>query len=142
MAKIEKYPIDGKKLKREVILKGYSLTEASRKLGFANNYITNRGSLGWVPLPSVKLIESILEIPYEAYKLSDPEETKATDDTEKYIKEVQHIIHDVVNLEELKDVIYNAVYQAVKDAWMDDEPKPAVEEKDEERGLVKIVPYV
>lgn len=132
---IEWVPIDGDKLKYSVIKRGYSLSSISAELGYSHAWLHSACKAGRVRPIIIKIFEKMYNIPYSEY---EPEKEEEPDPVVKEPKNIEtHIIHDIVNLTDLKHVIYDAVYQAMYDALND---KPT-DDKADDKGI-KVVPYV
>jgi IS30 family transposase len=133
-------PIDGEKLKIEILKKGLSFKQIDEEVGFAHGYVSRTTKRNSITRGFIKMLEKMYDIPFSDY---EPEKSKQQEDQPavdaETIKPETHIIHDIINLSELKHVIYEAVYQAVLDAWQDDEPRTDTEN---DKGLINGVPYV
>ena len=143
MSVVKLIPIDGKKLKNAILLKGISsFTQIDQEIGFANGYTSKVIRRNSSTLAYIRMLEKLYDIPFSDYA---PEKPKQEEDQPavEAIKPETHIIHDIVNLSELKHVIYDAVYQAVLDAWQDDEPSIEKTENDDPiNGLINNIPFV
>lgn len=99
--------VDSKKLKAEFEKRNLSMAEIAREMGRADKYLSNKiqKDTGEITLADSKFLEAVYSIKREVYELeSDASET---------ISEPTPII----DYEKLGQVIYNAVYEAVKKAW-------------------------
>lgn len=139
-------PIDGEKLKIEILTRGLSFRQIDSELGFAGGYTSKTIRRGSATLGFIKMLDTLYGIPRLLYepKPEEPEEQEEEPECPPKNEDGSnspetHIIHDIINLSELKHVIYEAVYQAVLDAWQDDEPSI---EQTADRGLINNVPYV
>lgn len=92
--------INPDKFKKEIYRKNHNLSSMSEELGYSNSYLSLCVSEKRVPASVAKYLDSVLGIPQERYEEREEVETKTE-----------------VNGNELYDVIYRAVYAAVKQAW-------------------------
>lgn len=95
---IKTLPIDGEKLKRAILSKGY-ITEISEELGYEKAYLSQTCKYGRITQSAALLLEKMYGIKYEDYK---PEEKK-----EDPIEEPRHLETEVVTKTEsaLKTII-------------------------------------
>lgn len=71
MAITEKIKINGDALRAEIFRKGFTLTDASHKLGFNGSYISGILAAGEIAMNRPALVESILGIKPEKYVISE-----------------------------------------------------------------------
>ena len=98
--------IDKEKLKKEINRSGRNMAEASKEMGFNANYLACVRSVGYIPESSTKLIDFLFGIPVEKYqRVETPEQSVAPEYPFAFAKI------------DFGKVVYEAVYNAVKDAW-------------------------
>lgn len=83
--------------------------EVSRELGFKDGYLNDCIRRGRIGNSAVKMLEVLYNIKSETYCVI--EEKKV----EEKVPEVEK--ESVIDYDKLRDVIYDAVYWAVKKAW-------------------------
>lgn len=106
--------INGAKLRREFEVRNISLIDVSERCGFDATYFSKVCRSNRIRKPAAKLLEQMYNIKYEDYKIDEPEEEKS--EVHEVTKETSLIItEDTKNV--LRDIIYSAVYEAVKKAW-------------------------
>lgn len=132
---------NSKRADREVLKallkeKGTNLLEVSSDMGFERNYLSSSLYKGKISKYAIQFIKNKYGIAYEDYKyksvanveqiepVQNEEHADVTEpefgtvDTLKAIEErVSVVTFTNEDKEELKTLIYNAVYNAVKDAW-------------------------
>ena len=95
--------------------KGVTPAEASRELGFCDWYLSNSAGRGYLTMPGVKGLERVYGINREEYEVSPVEEITPTND--ELLKPFNGEADPVIDYYKLGNVIFEAVYQAVKTAW-------------------------
>lgn len=102
--------IDGVKLRHEFEVRNISLKDASNKCGFEDSYFSNVCSAGKITKPASNLLHMMFNIRYEEYALNEvTEEPRAEElSTLTITEETSKVLYDI---------IYSAVYDAVKKAW-------------------------
>ena len=121
------FDIDGKKLKAEIKKHDMRPADASRELGFNPNYFTNCASRGNIPAYAMNGLNSLLGIKLEDIKPDEPEEITeptvetTTEDTKVGLDEflAQHKVTFDLDYEKLNQVVWSAVYGAIKKASID-----------------------
>lgn len=101
--------VSKEKLYRELEKRGLNHSEVSTEIGFAQWFISNSASRGKINRTGAIMLEKLYNIKPEDYA-PDPDNTPEIIEP---VKEAQNII----DYEKLGEVIYDAVYRAVKTAW-------------------------
>ena len=103
----ERIEIDSERLENALASRGLSRSEASRKLGYADNYMRQIMFRGFVTPSAEKMIDVVLGIPLGEYIPTVPH-------TET-VKEEQYIPAGVnIDYEELQRCIYHAILGVVR----------------------------
>ena len=113
MAKLRMIKVDRERLYEELRKVGLGPGEASVRLGFGASYISSSSSRGHLSRLCVRLLEKELGIAPDQYVIQ--EETAP----EPEVEEIQAVeeVREVIDYDRLHNVIYDAVYLAVKKAW-------------------------
>lgn len=89
MAITTKVKINGDKLRAELFRKGYTLREASNKLGFNDTYISHILAAEEIAENRATIIETILGIKPEKYVLAEPDRAEPAQPVEIVLEEKQ-----------------------------------------------------
>ena len=104
--------IDGVKLSNLIKRAGYTNKDISVGCGREANYITTALRNNRLDPAIIKLIETLYNIPEELYKVTEVEKVEQSSLTEpvsfSFTEDIKNSLHDI---------IYSAVYEAVKKAW-------------------------
>ena len=111
MGRVVSIEIDGEKLRKEFEVRNLKLMDASNKCGFEQTYFSKSCRMNRITKPAMNLLQQMFNIRYEDYKIDEPEQIEETEVKENPIT----ITEDVSKA--LYDIIYSAVYEAVKKAW-------------------------
>lgn len=111
MARVVSIEIDGEKLRKEFEVRNLKLMDASSKCGFEQSYFSKACRTNKITKPAMNLLQQMFNIRYDDYKIDEPEQIEESEVKENPIT----ITEDVSNA--LYDIIYSAVYEAVKKAW-------------------------
>lgn len=103
--RIKSYPVDGKKMKKLFSERNILLATASKKMGYASNYLSCANNRGELSAAAAHLLQAYFNSYPEAYA-PDKEQAEAP-------KEVNTTLTDY---KQLYQVIYTAVYEAMKKA--------------------------
>lgn len=108
--------IDGEKLRNIFIKRGVPLIEVSKTCGFEDSYFSKAIRANRMPLYVTKLLESVYHIPFEDYEVQKVEPELLPIIVEEDRKEVEFVISEET-AKQLHQLIYSAVYEAVKRVW-------------------------
>lgn len=117
MKKITSVEIDGEKLRKEFIIRNLLFSDVASSCGFEKSYFSKACRFNRISKPAINLIDRIYNIKYEDYKIDDPIDEVVADE----VKTVDNSF-TITEITEgaskaLYDIIYSAVYEAVKKAW-------------------------
>lgn len=117
---IKRFPADVDKLMKELKNRGVnSLTEACIEMGRAHNYISEQAKRGGgLSESTVKFLKLRYNIEPESYAPDKVEESKAAEPVQMRVEDVA--VPAGFDYDRLGKVIYDAVYGAVKAAWLSD----------------------
>lgn len=124
MAKLENYPIDCEKLKKELTRRGLTLAEASREIGRASSYLNHHTNEGYTNKSTIMILEKMFNLSYDAYKLEVPEQKPEQLETpEDQLKGQMTFQLPTMTKDEFWKVIYTATYEAMKKAINEEKEK-------------------
>ena len=106
MAKMVK--IDKTKLDNELRKRGLTNTDVSKELGFHNGYISDAMHRERIGVVVLRMLEVLYNISPDSYVIEDKKEK---------IEIVDNELKETINYEKLYNLVYTAVYEAVKKAW-------------------------
>lgn len=106
MAKMVK--IDKTKLENELRKRGLTYANVSRELGFHQGYIADAMHRERIGIVVLRMLEVLYNISPDSYVIEDKKEKIETVDREP---------KETINYEKLYNLVYTAVYEAVKKAW-------------------------
>ena len=115
MSQMKKIMISKEKLYEALAKRNLTSAEASRELGFSDWFLSNCAGRGYLTMPGVKGLEMLYGIIREEYEVCPEEEVTLTND--EVPKFFDGEADPVIDYEKLGNVIFEAVYQAVKTAW-------------------------
>ncbi len=101
--------IDRDKLEKAVRKRGMTMADASREIGRNENYLANLKHYGTISKASMVTMEKVLNIKQEEVEFCDEQEQP----------EELPALAPALDLDKLYEIIYTAVYHAVKQAWKD-----------------------
>lgn len=108
MSNTKIYHVNPDKLSRELEKRNLKMSVASREIGFSDSYFTNVMKRGVISRAAAKALENAYNIRLADYKLE-----KAAPEPVAPPAPVQFELDYV----RLRNIIYEAVYSAVKKAW-------------------------
>lgn len=107
--------INSEALKNELAKRNLTLKNASSEMGYSDSFMQGVVKKREINVPAMKMLEMMYNIKPEIYILQ--EETEPEQMVFEEIHESEGIAFD---FDKLHEIIYNAVYTAVKRAWQDD----------------------
>lgn len=115
MAKRFYTKIDGQKLKAEIKRRGLTEKEISLELGWSQSYITDAIQRGMLRDSAILMLDKLYNIKIDDFVAEiEPEGVTEVSEPDVDSRSPQ------IDADKLYDVIYRAVYSAVKNAWMDE----------------------
>lgn len=115
MARTVTIAIDGERLRQEFTVRNVAMGDASEKCGFEKSYFSKCSRQNKITKYGIALLDRMYNIKFEDYKIDEPEEEKKSEVPEVTKETPLIITEDTKNV--LRDIIYSAVYEAVKRAW-------------------------
>ena len=112
MSKTAIVKIDGDKLRDIFSTRGLNPNDLSEKLGYARPYLTTCARKGYISAPCMRMLMQY-NIQLDDIAVDEPEEV-VPEEPEKEVESTPLFDYD-----RLGEVIYKAVYAAVKAAWED-----------------------
>lgn len=113
MSKSNLLQIDGLRLENAILKKGYSLQDASRKLGYSKYFLNNCKNRNTMNNSCVVMLDSMFGISFDDIKKYEPEIIKAL---EEEPAEAVSEKADCIDYERLCKVIYTATKKAITEA--------------------------
>lgn len=107
--------IDGEKLYKEIKERGLTTARICRDLGVNSGYFSNAKYRGSIANLAVVVLESRYGIPRETYIIKEEQENPVQ--VVEVVKEKDTDFFSDENMHKFYQVIYSAVYEAVKKAW-------------------------
>ena len=107
--------INGKILAKELKQRKVSRAEASIQIGYGSSYVNNCILRGYIAEPATKLLKSYYNIDFEKYKYVKPNTAEKDESAEK-AEESKETANTVLDYSKLNDILYDAVFRAVRDA--------------------------
>lgn len=101
--------IDGQVLRKYIELLGKSLSQVSKELGYNGSFMSKCIRTNRLPKSAAIMIEKLYNIPLVSYEKPEMSQQIVEDHHEQETSDIDY--------QKLGDVIYNAVYEAVKKAW-------------------------
>lgn len=102
--------INGSKLKEAIFKRGMTESGVALEIGYDPGYIRKACSIGKLNRSTVKMLQTMYHINPDYFVI--PEEPKEVEPVAEL-----RVAEPVIDYDKLKDIIYDAVYQAVKNAW-------------------------
>ena len=112
MRKLSMITIDGDALKRALEQRDLTGTRVSRDMGYNDGYIANAINRNSITPSGAKMLDVMYGIP-----LSEYEKKEQAVETVEQIEETAKEEINVIDYDKLYQIIYVAVYDAVKRAW-------------------------
>ena len=98
--------INSAKLEKELKKRNLTKTEVSKQLGYGETYIVNVTSRGMISEPAAKLLKNLYNIDYDSYKHVQEEPAP----------EPPAPTPAAIDYDKLNEILYDAVFRAVRDA--------------------------
>ena len=112
----ETFKINREKFLGELKKRDLTMADVAKEMGRSQKYISNKVREGKEFSKSdIKFIQTLYNISYDSYKCEEKITSEEIVKTDDKLKTTQ-----VMSKKEFRDVIYDAVYNAVRDAWSAD----------------------
>ena len=111
MSKAVSIVINGAKLRNEFAVRKLFMSEVSEKCGFEKSYFSKCIREGKIGKPAVTLLDRMYNIKFEDYRIDDVREMQKTESSDSESLAITEEVSKV-----LYDIIYSAVYEAMKKA--------------------------
>lgn len=102
----EMIKIDGEKLRKEIQLRGLTVTGCAQRIYRAGSTLNNALARNAINKDIADALEGLCNIPLSMYKIPDAEEETSKEEKTSGF-----------DYDEMYKMIYSAVYEAVKKAW-------------------------
>ena len=117
MSKKTLIEIDGLKLENAVLSRGITMRFASQELGYSDWFLSNCKSRNTINKAAATGLSNRFGIQLDEYKKTEPEILKVMEEAEKE-EQPEAVLESIAfDFEKLGEIIYTAVYEAVKKVW-------------------------
>ena len=92
---VKKVKINKEQFYKELKRRGITGAEASREMGFSDNYLASAVCLGELPERSIKLLEALFGIKPESYIVTEEVKEEVKEEAPESVFDIDHVVEEL-----------------------------------------------